>query len=151
MWRCDKIHEFEDLIQDAYLLFIKLCERYPRVVEPAAFMALYKSSLSNQIHDHSRYMKRKRDIHAEPDKDVSDLYTDLIGEPTNYGYIQATLNEAPEELKMALNLLENSPELLRDPHPQNKRENFNARLRRILGIENKFDFTNTLKNLLEEA
>src|SRR6266704_173488 len=90
-WRADSIHGFDDLMQDAYLLFVKVSERYPRVMEPRHFMALYKTSLRNSMHDHARYMQRKRVLHEDTSEDVSDLYADRIGDLTNGGYISSLL------------------------------------------------------------
>lgn len=145
-WRCDRIHELKDLEQDAYLIFIKIAERYPRVSEQKHFMALYRSALSNHIHDMSRYMRRKRLVHEETHQEATELCVAQPGEVTNAGYLNALLNEAPEELKLALVLMETEPEKLR-VKLRGQRENLNMKLRRILGVE-AFDFTGALKSLL---
>ncbi len=146
-WRCDRIHAFEDLLQDYWIIFNKICERYPRVVDEKHFMALYVRAVSNQMNDRSLYTKRKREIHQDTVEDVSDLYTGRIGEVSNAGYATLLLDEAPEELKIALRLIEQCPRVLRMKAPRGTgRENLNMRLRRILGID--FDFAGSLKNLL---
>lgn len=146
-WRCDHIHTFDDLLQDYWIIFNKISERYPRVVDEKHFMALYVRAVTNQMHDRSLYTKRKREIHQETSEDVSDLYTGRIGELTNAGYASLLLNEAPEELKIALRLIEHHPRVLRRKSPRGTgRENMNMRLRRILGVD--FDFVGTMKTLL---
>jgi DNA-directed RNA polymerase specialized sigma24 family protein len=64
-WRCDSIHTPDDLIQDAYLIYLKVYERYPRIYDPPHFMALFQRAMWNNLNDHSRYARRKRLIHSE--------------------------------------------------------------------------------------
>lgn len=146
-WHCDRIHEFDDLLQDAHLIYLKIAERYPRVVEPKHFMALFQVALRNKIHDHSRYMRRKRLLHEETSVDAAEIIASQVGETTNHGYLRALIAEAPEELRLALILLETQPETLRTQVP-GLRENLNMRLRRILGVEGKFDFAGLLRSML---
>lgn len=145
-WRCDPIHEFNDLLQDCYLIFIKISERYPRVVEQAHFMALFKRAVSNQMHDHARYMRRKRLVCTITTADPVDQAVRLPGEVTNSGYLNALLAEAPEELRLALAIIETEPETLCEREGR-LRSNLNMKLRRLLGIED-FDFAGAFKALL---
>lgn len=148
IWRCDRIDSFEDLMQDAYLVFEKVRRAYPKVTEPKHFMSLFQTSLRNSIHDRSRYMKRKKLVHEDTALDISELYAERIGEPTNYGQLQIIFNEMPEELHWALALMNNHPELLRTEG--SKRENLNMRLRRLLGLpDGVFDFVGELKHQLK--
>jgi hypothetical protein len=48
-WRFVPEHDFEDLYQEAYLLFMKLVEKYPTVVDPPHFMALFKRAVFNKL------------------------------------------------------------------------------------------------------
>jgi hypothetical protein len=147
-WRCDSIHGFDDLMQDAYLLFVKVSERYPRVMEPKHFMALYKTTLRNSMHDHARYMQRKRVLHEDTSEDVSDLYADRVGELTNGGYISSLLSKAPLDLRRALDLVTNNPQCLNDGASKRHRENLNMQIRRVLNTDIKFD--TALKSLLTQ-
>ena len=149
-WRCDRLHDQDDLLQDAYLTYMKLVETYPRVIEPKHFMALFKAAMWNAMHDRARYKRRKRLVHEDTPKDVSEFCEGRIGELTNYGYINVLLAEAPEELHMALALLEGSPEKLRGKvNEQGQRENLNMKLRRILGLGD-VDVIGTLRALLTQ-
>ncbi len=149
-WRCDRINGEEDLLQEAYLTFIKISEKYPNVVEPANFMSLYKRAVWNQMHDRARYLQRKRVLHAETSEDVSDLFEGRIGEVTNHGHLNLLLAEAPPELRQALLVIVNNPETLRDERRSKHRENLNMRLRRILGLDTAFDFASAIKALLSK-
>lgn len=145
-WRCDSLHEFEDLLQDAYLIYLKVCERYPRVVNPRNFMGLYKVTITNWMHDHSRYMKRKRVIHENTSSDVSELYADRIGDLTHEGQIAASLAAAPQEVTKALFVLMNKPEQIRN---NLKPENLNGRISRVLGVPpRQFDYVGGIREVL---
>lgn len=146
-WRLDRIHEFEDQVQDALLIFMKIRDRYPRVVEERHFMALYKRALANKYHDQALYMKRKRVVHQDTSQDVSELYTGRIGELTHGGYAAALLAEAPEELKLALKLLAENPDALRSLPRSKHRQNLNMKIRTALGLDENFDFMSQMKEL----
>lgn len=146
-WRCDSIHDPDDLLQDAYLIFIKVSKAYPKVIEAAHFMALFKTALRNQITDQARYVQRKRISHVEIGLDTSELYS-IVGDLTNAGHLLAALAEAPEEVRMALDILEKRPKALRRTSKRRHRDNMNTKLRRLAGIKNGFDVMGTLKQLL---
>lgn len=133
-WRCDRILEAEDLLSEAYLIFAKLVERYPRVVEQRHFFSLFKTALRNYLHDQARYVKKKRLAIEDTADDPCD--TDQIGELCHDGEAKAKINNAPE-LKKAFEILERNPRSLRRVFA-GKRENLNMKLRRITGVEYNF-------------
>ena len=99
------------------------------------------------MHDHARYMQRKRVLHEDTSEDVSDLYADCVGELTNGGYIGCLLSKAPLDLKRALDLVTKEPHHLNDA-PSKPRENLNMKIRRVLGSDIKFD--TALRSLLTQ-
>jgi len=153
-WRCDRIHEIDDLLQDAYLTFLKIADRYPRVMGQAHFMTLYRRAMANEMHDRSRYMRRKRELHQDTSVDAVEISAERIGEVSNSGYVNLLIDQAPDDLKLALEcLVHNPPELI---HQRWHRENLNMGLRRVLGYDRarldeyrNIDFTGGIKNLLE--
>lgn len=147
MWRCDRIHEFDDLMQDCFLIFHKICDKYPRVVEERHLFSLYRRAVVNQFHDRALYMKRKRVLHQDTSADVSDVFIGRIGEMTNAGYAAALLAEAPEDLKIALRLLTRFPKVLDNLPKIKHRENLNMKLRRALDLDPNFNFTDGMKDL----
>ncbi len=94
-WRCDHIWSFEDLMQDAFVIYLKIVDHYPGVREPAHFMALYQTALRNEMHNQSRKMYARN----EGSLDTCQV---SIPDHSNFGYVAAALAEAPEELKLAL-------------------------------------------------
>lgn len=158
IWRCDNINSFQDLMQDAYLVFARVAMTYPRVVEPKNFMALFKMAMANKMHDRSLYKKRKSAAEVCLSSDVSEFFTGRIGEMTNAGYLGALLNEAPEELRLALNLLaegvprENFNVAKKSPGKRtlHTKENLSMVLARILGLGPDADPLTDLKKLLTQ-
>ena len=148
-WRCDRIYEFDDLMQEAYLIFLRITEKYPRVVEPKNFMGLYKMALSNWFHDRAAYMKRKNVSHVDVGVDPLELCLGQSGELRHNGELAILLSEAPQELRLALSLIAGNPEALKAFQPRGQpRENLNMKLRRILGLSEKFDLRAALTELL---
>lgn len=146
-WRCDSIHGVDDLMQDAYLLFHKVKERYPRVITEKAFMKLYKASLRNMLHDHARSMMLKRTCFRD---ECADLEVDvMMGDTTNLGEVLCELADLPPSMVAALKLLATRPELLLIEG--DRRENLNQKLRRLLGLGDGFEFTRSLRTLLQES
>jgi hypothetical protein len=152
-WRVDGIHDVDDLLNDAYLIFMKIKQKYPQVVDKPCFMGLYKRAITNWMHDHSRYVRRKRAVHDETSVDAADLFVGRIGEVSSDGYLMALLAEAPPEVRAALHILVTNPEVLRSRSHNGRRENLNAKLRRILGMDKsgqdvKYDFASAIRSLL---
>lgn len=145
-WRCDSIHSSDDLLQDAYLTFMKIAERYPRVHEAKHFMRLYQVALRNEMHEHSRYVQRKRN---------------WVGDETfntdHEGYLGALIAEAPEEIQLALACYQDDTklEVLREPRPLQpdptklrQHECLNRKLRRLTGASATADLVGGIRALL---
>lgn len=98
-------------------------------------MALFKTALFNEFANKARYKQHKDAAEYHPPKDVAEFYAERIGELSNAGYLNALLNEAPEELKLVLDVLVNNrikPRLrIRKRHMQ-IRQNANGDVRDYL-------------------
>lgn len=140
-WRCDRILEPEDLLSEAYIVYAKITERYPRVVEQRHFFSLFKTALKNYLHDQARYMQRKRLAIEDTEIDASEA--DQIG-TLDDGVARATINSVPE-LRTAYAILEQNPRGLRRVFAD-KHENLNMKLRRLTGAE--YDFMNGFREAL---
>lgn len=153
IWRCDGIHDFDDLLQDAYLTFMKVVNSYPRVVEPKHFMALYKTAMANEMTDRSRYKRKKDEVNVVTDVDAVELCLGRIGESTNEGYLRALVSELPEEISLALAVFADEDKLkeLRSPAKKGCRENLNTKIKRVAGITAPTDILLQFKTLLGEA
>lgn len=141
-WRCDRIFEPEDLLNEAYLIFAKLEKQYPRVVEQRNFFSLFKTALRNYFHDHARHMQNKRLSIIDTEEDPLEI--DQIGDLNHEGVVKAKINSTPE-LKAAYSIIEQNPRSLRRVFA-GKHENLNMKLRRLTGV--KYDFMNGFREVL---
>ncbi len=104
-WRCEQINDFDDLMQEAYLVFVYVANSYPRVVNDRHFFALFKRAMINKMHDRACRKKRRKDTIEGPIFATYDVFTQRMGETDHGGFVAAVLNEMPEELKLVLDLL----------------------------------------------
>jgi DNA-directed RNA polymerase specialized sigma24 family protein len=143
-WRCDRILEPEDLLSEAYLVFAKVAERYPRVVEHKHFFSLFKTALRNYLHDQARYMKRKRMAIEDTADDPAE--SDQVGETSHDGAVRAQINSV-FQLKIALEVLERNPRGLHRAFA-GRRENLNMKLHRVTGLD--YDFMGGFRDALSQ-
>lgn len=50
-WRTQPEHDFDDLLQEAYILFMVCQERYTHVTEERHFFSLFRRALTNRVND----------------------------------------------------------------------------------------------------
>jgi DNA-directed RNA polymerase specialized sigma24 family protein len=136
-WRVDSIYDTDDLLQEARLLFYKLAEYYPRVIDPPHFMALYKRTLSNFFHDQSR-LQQERCKTVSMDE-ASTAIHNRIGEMTNAGYALAMIESLPAELRSVLDFAATERVRLKirkqTKRPLRERESLNNRLIKKLNLD----------------
>lgn len=77
LWRVRPQFEFDDLFQEAYVCFAVCCERYPAVIDPPHFMALFKRTFTNRVVDMSN--RRTKDKAFSYDENSE------LGPPPNSG------------------------------------------------------------------
>lgn len=159
-WRCEHIHDFDDLLQDAYLTFRRVKAAYPEITEPKHFMALYKAALNNEIIDRARFKRNKSQSEVVLDDDLLQFISDSVGSYSNEGYLRALLDEMPPETKLFLKAMNDDKtlKLIRKKHRRSrlarmldlpKRENFNATLRRVLKLPQGTDLLGPLREALK--
>ena len=150
-WRCDPMYDTDDLVQEAYFVFDYVAATYPRIIDPGHFMALFKRAMINKMHDRScRYNRRKGTVEAPISVDIYETFSGRIGEVTNSGYVAALYAEAPEELKLVMNIL---AEGSFDPPTKKNRETpvsqtITTRLCRALGVPEGTDPIAEIRQLL---
>jgi hypothetical protein len=123
-------------MQEGYLVFLKVIDRYPKVVEPPHFMALYKTVFRNLFWDLTR---KNRDKNQAVEQGASIILgLDLESEfPT-----EVLLTEAPVELRLMLSIFEDEELLAALRRPQRTdanslepRKGLNARICELLGLD----------------
>jgi len=115
-WRVSRLHQREDIIQEAYLIFDRCVKAYPDVETPQHFMALFKRAWSNHFTDMANDDTRSRVIcqHTEFETDDLTVSFEPVGELDGDGYLAVMLRQAPREIGMVLNLFLNAPQEMRD-------------------------------------
>lgn len=160
-WRCEHLHDLDDLLQDAYLAFRRVKAAYPGITEPKHFMALYKATLNNEMTDKARYKRDKNQAEVVPDDDLMQFISERIGSYSNEGYLRALIAELPPETKLFLKALNDDTTLalIRKKHKRSrlarmlnlpKRENLNATLVRVLRLPRGTDLLGPLREALTE-
>ena len=127
---------FEDVMQQARILFWELGLKYPVVNDPNHFFALYKTSLLRRFTDKARARTRSPIDHATSvDSDQEKHW----GYAANAGHINMLLKEMPDELKIVLGALTTGRIRLKLDRPPTTstpryRENHNMRLKRRFAL-----------------
>lgn len=140
LWRVDPLHDFDDLMQDAYLVFLRVKAAYPRVTEPQHFMSLYKVAMLNELTNKTRVKQRT------PEMVGFDDVSDHIITFNHTGELQVAMNCLPVEVKEALSKIDN-PDKLRSRNGQ-VRENLNAILRRVAKLPKGIDAIGPIREAL---
>lgn len=144
LWRMHGQYDYDDLMQEAFLCFMKCEDRYPSVVEPRHFMALYKTCLRNHFHDLSTKLSKYASgitDHLDTDDDENEIFK--IPDDTDMHTFFEILYDAPKELVDLLsNFLHNAPQpkqqrikLKHSRKPFKKRKTTNEKFCRILNSE----------------
>ena len=123
LWRVRPLLEHDDAMQEAYLVFLRTAARYPMMDTPQHFMALFKTSWTNEFHDLSRKATNARIAVSMSDLGGTDedgerwSVPEAVGETDNMGTLALMVKQAPREVLMVLNLFLTAPgELLELAH-----------------------------------
>ena len=147
LWRFDpSLDGFDEVMQDAKMLFWKLGKHYPIVQQASHFFSLYRTSLTRMFVNKTRVKSKSIDNTVN----IEDLGEEplLQGIP-NYGYFNLLLEEMPEELKLVLSALTDGRVRRTLEKPSKApRENHNMRLKRRLPNLSLDDPVGDLKRVL---
>jgi hypothetical protein len=136
-WRVKGIYEFEDLIQDAYEIFLRCRNKYcmpesnPRVTEPKHFMSLYQTSLRNHIFNLSRSVSNERFYRVDEREDWDDIMEVLkkcVGDRGTEGDLRVMVNSAPPLVREVLDVVVNKKELLDKEWEKHKKKGGKAEM-----------------------
>ncbi len=158
-WRVASHHDFEDLLQDAYVKFLHCRSQYI-VSTPSHFMALFKRAYTNHIHDLSVQCSTEcdlTDIHCREDTfEYNEVLEGIVGDLTNEGEMMAKFKDVPPEVLEVMKILvddmrEIDYTLRRTEMPYLfKRETLNQFLCRLIGADpKKISIVEHLRSILE--
>lgn len=135
-WRVAEWYEFEDLIQDGFMVFHRIVNRYENVKTPKHIMALFKTSFTNHIHDlaKKRTQQQAEQIESTLATVLADVLTDAFIPPDT----SVTVASLPPVFRALIKLLESNDPRLHRPYRYrpDHRETANERLCRLLGLDN---------------
>lgn len=154
-WRVREVcPEYDDLVQECFIKFLHMCDTYPGVMEPAHFMALYKTAVNNMVNTMSMKATAHRDFWVDIDPDGraaqdgapltwEDVASRLLPAEMHGGDFAVLLAEAPYEVQLLVsaffddNLIEElRGARLRDTEDRfARRETTNEFFCRVLGLD----------------
>lgn len=140
-WRIAGTHEWDDAMQEARLIFLRVQRKYPDA-EDKHLMSLFKTAWGHHFTDLSVKDSRGRHIQSESNlaRDEDSLPREMVGATDNDGMLAMMIRQAPSEVRMVLSLFLSAPaELLETAArawsggPRGKKEG-NALINRCLGL-----------------
>lgn len=111
-WRIQRTHDWDDAMQEAHVVFLKLVAKYPLMDTPQHFMALFKTSWSRHLTDLGHKATVARALVSENSAEDEDGQThsrESIGETENAGLLALMVSQAPAEVTSVLALFMNAP------------------------------------------
>lgn len=113
LWRVRRTHDFDDLLQEAQLVFLRCAKRYPELDAPQHFMALFQRALTNKVHDLANAATKMSAEVPEPTAPGGAPW-EGAGELECDGELAVKLRQAPSEITQVLALFLNAPQELLD-------------------------------------
>ena len=112
LWKVQPLYEREDMMQEAWLVFIRCAGKYPQLDTPQHFMSLFKMAWSRHVIDLAKKASAARRCSSATmlDREDGSAYQrEVVGDFDNDGQLLTILRQAPREVMMVLNLLVNAP------------------------------------------
>ncbi len=109
-WRVERTMSREEVIQEAYVCFLRCCKAFPKSKAydtPQAFMALFKRAWSNRFSDLATYDTEDRKCLSVDARGVQ--LEEPVGALENDGFLAIMIREAPSEVSTVLSVFLNAP------------------------------------------
>lgn len=136
-WRVADYYEFDDLVQDSWVVWNRIVTRYPDVTDIKQRMALFKRAFHNHIHDVSK--KRTKHLSrytVEADVGVSlDFLRDVPDANQDPDLVLMIKQLPPKILRMLERLYAEGREHPHRLRIDGTRETTNERLCRLAGLD----------------
>lgn len=110
-WKVKRTLPWEDLEQEAYVVFLRCKRKYPELDTPQHFMSLFQRAWINHFTDLANRDTQDRVVVSQigESSDGSEISFESVGEVDNDGMLAIMIKEAPREISMVLNLFLNAP------------------------------------------
>jgi hypothetical protein len=105
-WRVQNHMEYQDAMQEAKLVFVRVKNKYGNLDTPKHFMSLFKTSWVREFHDlaiRDTAIREAECVMQSVDSDEDYIY-DSVGETDNEGMLYIMIQQAPDEVKKVLKL-----------------------------------------------
>ena len=112
LWKVDRLHTRDDLMQESYLVFVRCASKYPVIDTPQHFMALFKMAWSRHLIDLAKKTTKVRGEVSENQFDAdegAEWHRETPGDLDNEGILRTMIRQAPREVVMVLNLFLTAP------------------------------------------
>lgn len=160
-WKVARTMQFADCLQEAYIVFMRVCERYPDVEDAPHFMALFKTSWERYFIDLARHDRRVREVElplmSDPGPGEDAPSWEPVGELQNEGELAVLLRQAPREVVMVLNLLLRAPQELLElalaswrGEDRRMRAGGSEKINRLLGLPEHYDSLGAVRDHFRE-
>lgn len=178
LWRVAPFLDFDDLYQNAFIIFMDCCERYSHVWKASHFMRLYMTCFRNHLNKESnkRTANAQHAVSNSPlfDSEHSSGTMDVLASERSFfddAEMALLIDEAPREVKVLLNGISDALKYARDGacrettisrqhrivsfftyrrNDRGQRETTNEYLCRIAGLDpSRYDLLHTLLTWLQ--
>ncbi len=113
LWRVASTLDYEDAMQEAYLVFMILKTRYGTTDTPQHFMGLFKTSWTRRFHDLSTVDSKYRGrIYFLTEEEEEIRKDEVAGDSDTDGLLSILLSEAPEEIRKLMTVMLSIPQTL---------------------------------------
>jgi hypothetical protein len=160
-WRVCRWYDLDDLVQDGYVQWQRVCNKYPDVTNRAHFMRLFMVTYTNHIHGLASFKKKQNDV-CESDLtpnqegEAIPLMERLLSDESDYGSFMAMIKKAPEPITKLLSLMatedgRNRLAAVYRRRANGTRETTNERLCRLTGCDASTDFEEVFREYFATA
>jgi hypothetical protein len=109
-WRVQHYMEYEDVVQEARVVFYRVKNKYGKLEHPKHFMALFKTSWVREFTDLANAATKVSEASYEMGNTEQDEFMDVLcGDLENDGMLSIMMQQAPEEVKKVLKLFLTTP------------------------------------------
>lgn len=163
-WRVESSMQWQDVMQSAAVVFLRVRQKYAMIPMGPHFMSLFKMAWANEFTDLANADTKLRQLvpfkasrHGEAEGAEMDPVSVLVGELECDGYLAVKIDQAPSEVKAVLHLFLNAPaELLdlalRGWHGRNKKMRYGGseRINKLLGLPADTDILKQVEDYFSE-
>lgn len=138
--------EVPELVNEGYIVYQRVLDKYSSITEPKHLMALYKTALKNRFWELEYFIRTNRKVLFDKDIYELDTISEIPGDLDTM--FRTILSTAPKEVKDFLNLvIDSTTNDVLGLHEKHKRSFFNNPLLcKILGYDStKINIIETVK------